>query len=171
MDAMASGQKLVAFARCGERAFADHVAVRVDRPGDVVQHGDPDEAGPEERGQRTPPGHGDEATEQGGCQQAQGGPERELAADPGDVAVGEQVWGEPGGVGPVLADRPPHVGVDEALGQCGGGGAEHPRGVRVAFFVGEGVVAAVIVHPADDIALQGQAAGDREGVAQPPGWF
>jgi len=38
--------------------------------------------------------------------------------------------------------------------------------VRVAFLVGEGVVAAVVGHPADHVALQGEAAGDRERVAQ-----
>src|SRR5436190_7973601 len=38
-----------------ERAVAEGVADRVDRPGDVVQQGNPHEAGPEERGQRALP--------------------------------------------------------------------------------------------------------------------
>jgi hypothetical protein len=40
--------------------------------------------------------------------------------------------------------------------------------VRVDFLVGEGVVVAVVSDPGDDIALQGQAAGDRQPAPQPP---
>ena len=42
---------------------ARHVADRVDRPGDVVQQHDPHQAGPEERGERAPPGPGRQPTE------------------------------------------------------------------------------------------------------------
>jgi hypothetical protein len=39
--------------------------------------------------------------------------------------------------------------------------------VRVAFLVGEGVVTAVIGDPGEDVALEGEAPGDRQGVARP----
>src|SRR5215475_13120503 len=43
---------------------AERVADRVDRPGDVVQQRDPDQAGPEEGGERALPGHPPEAADQ-----------------------------------------------------------------------------------------------------------
>ena len=110
----------------------------------------------------------DQAAEQGRGEQADRGPQRELSADPGDVAVGEQVGGEAGGVGAVAPEQPAEVGVAEALGQRDGAGAEQPGRVRVALLVGEGVVAAVVGGPGDHVTLPGQAAGDGEGVAQRP---
>ena len=150
----------------GPGPVADDVADRVDRPGDVVQHRDADEAGPEERGERAPPGHGDQAPEQRRAEQAHHGPQRELPGDAADVAIGEQVGSEAGDVGPVPVEGPSHVRVPEPARHRGRSGAEQPRGVRVALLVGEGVVAAVIGDPGEDVALQGEAPGDRQGVAQ-----
>ena len=58
------------------------------------------------------------------------------------------------------------MGVEEAAGQRERGAAEQPRRVRVAFLVGEGVVAAVVGDPGDDVTLHREAARDGEPVAQ-----
>jgi hypothetical protein len=42
-----------------ERAGADHMAQRVDAPGDVLQHGDADQSGPQQGGQRSVPAAAD----------------------------------------------------------------------------------------------------------------
>jgi hypothetical protein len=154
------------FALRGEGAIADHVADRVDRPGDVVQDRDAHESGPEQRGERTPPGHGDQAAEQRHCGQAGPGEQREQPTDRGNVAVGQQIGDETGGIGVVATEQPAQMGMEEPARERGWRTAEQPRGVWIAFLVGEGVVAAVVRGPGNHVTLQGEAAGDRETVAQ-----
>ena len=155
-DRIASGQKLAARSR-RRTALADHVADRVDRPGDVVQQRDADQPGPEERGQRAPPGPGDQAAEQRrAATSVITRPQREQLVDPADVAVGEQVGGEPPLVGAGRGRTASPCGRARSPWPARGDGAEQPRRVRVALPVGEGVVAAVVGHPVDDGALHGQ---------------
>jgi hypothetical protein len=66
----------------------------------------------------------------------------------------------------VAPEQPSEVGVAEAPGQGDGAGSEQPGRVGVTLLVGEGVVAAVVGGPGDHVALSGQAARNREGVAQ-----
>ena len=107
MDRIASGQKLVALPRAVNGRAPDHVADRVDRPGDEVQQRDADQPGPEQCGDRTPPRHADQSAQHRRGEQAHQGPERELAADPGDITVGHQVRSEPIGVRLVPAEPRP----------------------------------------------------------------
>ena len=167
---IASGQKFAALVAGGERPLADHVADRVDRPGDVVQQRDPHQRGPEERGQRAGPGPGDQAAEHRRAASS------ETATRAGTAGRPARCPGRPAGPGAnrsrlvcsrsnsqpdvrVARSPWPAPPVDVAVA---------PRRVRVALAVAEGVVAAVVGHPADDRALDRHRAGDRQRDAQPP---
>ena len=154
----------------GVGPLADHVADRVDRPGDVVQQADPDQRGPEEGGQRAGPGPAEQAAEHRRAEHREGHPERELPIDPDQVRIGQQVRRVLVLVGLLGVEQPAHVREPEALGQAGQRLTEPPGRVRVTVPVGEGVVPAVVGHPADHRALDRQRAGDRERDLQTRGW-
>ncbi len=122
---------------------------------------------PEEPGDRALPRPRHQRAEQRGQQQADGRPDPERPRHLDDGAVGEQVRDEPAVVGLVPVEEPAHVGVHETLGHGQRRRAEQPRGVRVAVPVGVGVVAAVVGHPVEHVALDGERAGDRHRDAQP----
>src|ERR1700759_3198924 len=147
---------------CLEFRRAERVADRVDRPGDVVQQRDPDQAGPEEGGQRALPGHPPQAADKRREQQR----DRDEPREPGiyrlDPPVGEQVGGELLLRGLVRVEEPADMRVEQALGQRLRVIAVPPRGVRVALLVAVLVVPAVVRHPGDDGPLDAQAARDRQ---------
>src|SRR6516162_9123258 len=68
----------------------ERVADRVDRPGDVVQQADADQAGPEEGGERPGQRHRPQAPDQRGPEQGDRRPERERLGHPADGAVGQR---------------------------------------------------------------------------------
>ena len=80
--------------------------------------------------------------------------------DPDDVRVLHQVGRVLALRGLLAVEHPAHVGVDQALDQGRDVLAVAPRRVRVAVAVGELVVLAVVGDPADDRALDREAAGD-----------
>lgn len=88
--------------------------------------------------------------------------------DCGIEAVGYQAHDATGQEHPVMVldklafEQPTHGGVPEPFRERDRARAEQPRGVRVAFLVGVGVVAAVVGDPVDDRALHDHAADHRE---------
>src|SRR6201996_8700621 len=145
-----------------ELLVAERVADRVDRPGDVVQQRDPDQAGPEERGQRAVPGQPPQAADQGGQQQRGGDQRREQLVHDPQLAVRQQGRDELLLRRLVRCEQPDHVGVHQALGQCLGVVAVTPRGVRVAFPVAVLVVPPVVGDPVEHRALNGHGPAYRQ---------
>src|SRR5580658_3113974 len=127
-----------------ELLATEGVADGVDRPGDVVQQRDPDQAGPEEGGHRAPPGQSPQSADQGGEQQRDRHQRGEQAIHPPDPPVREQVRRELLLRGLVGVEEPAHVRVHQALGQRLPVVAVAPRRVRVALPVAVLVVPAVI---------------------------
>src|SRR5580692_8293983 len=145
-----------------ELLLAEGVADGVDRPGDVVQEGDPDQAGPEECGDRALPGHRPQSADQGRREQRGGDQPGEPPGDSRHVGVGEPVRAELLLRRDVAVEQPADVGEGEALGQRPDVVPEAPRGVRVALLVAVLVVPAVIGDPGDHRALDGQRPGHCE---------
>src|SRR5258706_6220215 len=99
-----------------ELALTEGVADRVDRPGDVMQERDPDQAGPEERDHGALPRHRPQPADQGGEQQSCGNYRAEELVYGHDVAVGQPVRGELLVRGDVAVEQPAHVRPGHALG-------------------------------------------------------
>src|SRR5580700_82596 len=136
-----------------ELLAAERVADGVDRPGDVVQQRDADQAGPEEGGQRAVNGHPPQPADQRREQQRDRDERGKQLVHPPNPGVGEQVGGELLLRGLVRVEQPADVRVHQPLGQRLPVVPVPPRRVRVALPVAVFVVPAVVGHPGNDRSL------------------
>ena len=149
-----------------EAPAAEEVADRVDREGHVVDQEDAHEARPEERRNRSGEPTRQRQARRERDRKPERHPEREQPADDPHAAVLEQI-------GCVLlrldcrrmVEEPAHVGVPQAPERADLLAVlADVRAVRIALLVGEGVVAAVVRHPADHGALDRHRAENGEQV-------
>ena len=149
-------------AASSEGAGADHVAQRVDAPGDVLQQGDADQSGPQQGGQcgvpaaADRPAQGERHPER---HDAQGG---ERCRDRPHGRVGHQVRGIARGRGRVIAQQPANMRMGETAELPGQAGSVPVRRMRVTRPVGKGVMTAVDGDPADDLALEAHRPRDSQ---------
>ena len=90
-----------------------------------------------------------------------------MLVEPDHSRVLEQVRREALRVGPLFAEEPAHVGIDEALGQGTLGRTEPPGRMRIVLLIAELVVPAVLRYPADGRHLKRQTGRHGHGVLEP----
>ena len=141
-------------AASSEGAGADHMAQRVDAPGDVLQQGDADQSGPQQGGQRGVPATADGPAQGERQPERQDAPGRERRRDLPQGRVGRQVGGIALDWSGVVAQQPAHVRVGQTAKLPGQAGSVPVRRMRVARPVGERMMTPVDRDPADDVALE-----------------
>ncbi len=132
----------------------EEVADRVDRPGHVVEQEHPDEAAPQERGERAAEAAADDPPERERDREGQRDPQGKQLVDHAQGVVLHQVGRESLTIGRADGlEQPPHVRMPQALHAAPEARAAQVGGVWIAVLVGERVVLAVVGHPPDHRTL------------------